>query len=147
MKKSSFVLCGLILALSGCSGVSNDCSPDNFVRALKPEQQFKRILTGVVGRTQTFAAHNASDSNFAEKLSSAVDTVANRHSERWIGNMVSSWSKLSTEDMKNACAALQSRDEAAFTVYASKVAADIQTLNEPLLKQAGVEVLQITEGT
>jgi hypothetical protein len=100
------------------------------------------MLQAAAERTQTAAiASHRDGAPAAEALSSAVDAAVERHHQEWEDNLVSAWGTLTADELGQVCRALRERDEATYMKFATRVGAEVQKRNEPLLKRAGTEVL------
>ena len=87
-------------------------------------------------------AANRDGSSARKNQRKAIDNVVERHAAEWERNMVSGWATLNAEDLNKVCKALNERDQATFNSFANRVGPEIKARNEPLLKRAGVEVLE-----
>jgi hypothetical protein len=131
--------------LSGCASAAPRCStPDaeGVVRALDPDKQFRSMLLQTAKRTQTVAMASARDgSRLDRKLNEAVDGAVARHGDKWQHNLMVSWNELGPDDLRQVCSALESGDQQTFKRFAMRVGPTVQELNEPLLREAGAEIL------
>ena len=142
--RSLFISIIFLAALSGCSASPKCSSPDavGIVATLRPDDQFRAMLTMLVKRTQTAAMTTKRDGPAAnQNLSKAIDAAVERHRGEWRRNLVASWSILSPSELQQVCAAIGKRDQAVFKKFAERVGGDVQSRNEPVLKQASAEVL------
>jgi hypothetical protein len=136
----------IVLALTGCGASSTRCASKDaqgIVRALQPQEQFRAMLEATTQRTQTMIMALAQGGPGTKReLARAVDAAVARHGEEWKQNLVSSWSTLSPAELEQVCTALNERDQASFMRFAERLGRDVQSRNEPLLKQAAAEVLE-----
>lgn len=143
MMRSFIVLTAL--ALVGC-GASPRCSSVDgrgVAEALQPKEQLRAMLKAISQRTQTFAMAKQRDgSQAAQRLSEAVDAAVETHGTEWERNVISGWSALSPAELEQVCTALKERDQSTYMRFAQRIGAQVQALNEPLLNQAGAEVLE-----
>jgi hypothetical protein len=134
------------LALAGCGASSPQCSSvdaQGLVKGLQPKEQFRAMLKMIAERTQTVAmAEQRDGSRIKQKLSEAVDAAVERHGAEWERNLISSWSTLSSAELKQVCKALDERDQSTFMRFTQRISAEVQSRNEPLLNRAGAEVLK-----
>ena len=144
MKRPILILSALV-ALGGC-GQSPRCasnSAQGLVEALRPREQFRSMLTMTVKRTQTVGMAAARDGSAArQKLAQAVDEAVERHGAEWERNLVASWQTLSAAEVEQVCTALKERDQDTFMRFTQRVGPEVKSRNEPLLRRAGVEVLE-----
>jgi len=100
------------------------------------------MLKMFVERTQTFAAASAKDSDGTrKKLEAALDRAVERHGPEWERNLVAAWATLDATELEKVCGVLGSRNDPIFMQYATRVGPAVKVKNEPLIQQAGVEVL------
>jgi len=101
------------------------------------------MLKAVTERTQTAAIVSKRDeSSSSQARSRALDAVVERHHHEWEQNLIRAWGTLSAGELAQVCTALGERDEATYMKYVVRVGAEVQKKNEPLLRKAGVEVLE-----
>jgi hypothetical protein len=145
MNRHHLLFIAATVALAGCASPRFSCAaPDakGVVATFQPREQFRSMLERVVSRTQTAAmAANRDGSSAGKNQRQAIDNVVERHGAEWERNTVSGWATLNAEDLKKVCKALNERDQATFNSFANRVGPEIKARNEPLLKRAGVEVL------
>jgi len=112
------------------------------VTALKPKEQFRSLLIMTAERTQTVRMAEVRDGLASrKKLVEAVDGAVDRHAAEWEQNLVASWERLGPAEIRQVCDALKGRDEKTFMQFAQRVGSEAKSRNDPLLKRAGVEVL------
>jgi hypothetical protein len=143
MKNPSLLLCALVL-LGGCVRAPSCATPDaqGLVHALRPDEQFRTLLTKTIERTQTAAMVTARDgSGGRAKLAEAIDGAVKRHQAEWERNLADGWQTLTAAEMQQVCAALKGRDQNTFQRFAQRVGPRVQSRNEPLLQRAAEEVL------
>lgn len=134
------------LGLAGCGGFGADCkSPDaaGIVAALATETQLKSMIEAAAKPTQTFAAaklkHGA---DFDAKFDAAVQAAVDRHSPTWKQNLARAWGSLLASEQKQVCDALTQGDRATFEQFAGKIGPLAQAQNQPVLVNAGSDVLE-----
>jgi hypothetical protein len=109
---------------------------------MQPSKQFRAILTQFVGRTQTVRMALARDPTGApQRLSQAIADAVARHDAEWEQNLVNSWGTLDSPELKQVCGAINTQDQSTLRRFAERVGSEAQSRNEPVLKGAGVEVL------
>ena len=143
MKRPILIISALV-GLGGCAQSPRCATNDaqGIVKALKPKEQFRSMLTMIVERTQTAGMAAARDGpKGREKLARAVDEAVERHEAEWERNLVASWQTLSAAEVQHACTALEERDEDTFMRFRERVGPEAQSRNEPLMQRAAVEVL------
>jgi hypothetical protein len=145
MKTIQHIFALLLLTLTGCGDNKSGCTAENIVKAMKPELQLTAMLKATVKQTHTFAIKRQSDVNIEKNLQDAVETVVRHHIDQWNQNLMQSWATLNPVDLNVACKALSNKDQAALMAIMSDVGDEVQLRNEPLLKQAGVDVLKILD--
>jgi hypothetical protein len=143
MTRSLIVMAAM--ALAGCGKPAPSCtSPtaEGVVRAVQPRTQFRAMLTQLAERTQTVRMAMMRDpSRTPQRLAQAVDKAVEKHGAEWEHNLVGSWGTLNAAELKQVCEAVNGRDQSTFMRFAERIGSEVQSRNEPLLKRAGVEVL------
>jgi hypothetical protein len=132
------------LALAGC-GLSPRCATDDaqgLVEALRAKQQLRLLLKMTVEQTLTsrmIAKGDGADGR--QKLAGAIDAAVERHAAKWERNMAAGWQTLGAADIRQACAALENRDQEAFRRFTKRAGPEVQLRSEPVLRRAAVEVI------
>lgn len=144
--RNSLLFILLFSILSGCSAQPNLCesaSASGVVAALKPKEQFRTMLTRLVGLTLTSKiAASRNDAASEEQLRVALDDVVSPNSGLWEENLIASWQTLKSEDLQNVCNAINQQNPTILMNYTTLIGPEVQRLNEPLLKSAAVDVLE-----
>lgn len=100
------------------------------------------MLTMTVERTKTAEMAAVRDGSAArQKLARAVDNAVERHATAWEQNLVASWQRLSAAEARQVCNALNKRDQDTFMRFAQRLGPEAQSMNEPLIQRAAVEIL------
>jgi hypothetical protein len=133
-----------LLATSACGSPPRCVTIDakGIADANNSKAQFRAILEGVIQRTVTAAMVMSRDGAAgSQALSKATDVAVRRHQAAWDRNVVASWNTLASSEIEQVCAAISGGDQATYMRFATRVGGEARKRNEPLLKQAGSEVL------
>jgi len=132
-----------VLIFAGCSSPRCESpTAQSLVTALRPQTQFRAMLKMFVERTQTFAMATAKDSSGTQKkLDAALDRAVERHGAEWERNLVAAWGTLNATELEKVCSVLGNKNDTTFMRFATRVAPEVKSKNQPLLERAATEIL------